>query len=132
MRLSVEISSLTHFAETLKLDKAPHRGVRPRYGWQLQRLPATCECGPRFTMDHTLSCKKRGFISLRHKQIRDLTANLLKIICRDVLIEPKLQQLTRESLREWTANITDKARINICSKHLTEETAKISIIHVCK
>ena len=82
--------------------------LRLRYGWQLQRLPTT--------LDHALSCKKGGFISLRHNQIRDLTANLLKTICHDVLIEPTLQQLTRESLHERTANITDDARLDIATR----------------
>ena len=67
-------------------------------------------------MDHALSCKKGGFISLRHNQIRDLTANLLKIICHDVLIEPTLQQVTGESLHERTANITDDARVDIAAR----------------
>ena len=90
--------------------------LRLRYGWELQRLPTTCECGTRFTLDHALSCKKGGFISLRHNQIRDLTANLLKTICHDVLIEPTLQQLTGESLHERTANITDDARLDIAAR----------------
>ena len=90
--------------------------LRLRYGRQLQRLPTTCEYGARFTMDHALSCKKGGFISLRRNQIRDLTANLLKIICHDVLIKLTLQQLTGKSLHERTANITDEARVDIAAK----------------
>ena len=91
--------------------------LRLRYGRQLQRLPTTCECGTYFTMDHhALSCKKGGFISLHQNQIRDLTANLLKIICHDVLIEPTLQQLTGESLHERTTNIIDEARIDIATR----------------
>ena len=67
-------------------------------------------------MGHALLCKKGGFISLRHNQIRDLTANLPKTICHDVLIEPTLQQLTGESLHERTANITDDARLDIAAR----------------
>ena len=67
-------------------------------------------------MDHTLSCKKGGFISLHHNQIRDLTANLLKIISHDVLIKLRLPQLTGESLNEKTANITDEARVDIAAR----------------
>ena len=67
-------------------------------------------------MDHALSCKKRGIISLCHNQIRDLTANLLKIMCHDVLIEPTLQQLTGKSLHERTANITDEVRVDIAAR----------------
>ena len=80
--------------------------------------PTTCEFGTRFTLDHALSCKKGGFISLRHNQIRDLTVNLLKTMCHDVLIEPTLQQLTGESLHERTANITDDARVDITARGL--------------
>ena len=57
-----------------------------------------------------------GFISLRHNQMQDLTANLLKIIHHDVLIEPTLQQLTGESIHERTAYITDEARVGIIAR----------------
>ena len=67
-------------------------------------------------MDHALSWKKEGFVSLRHNQIQDLTANLLKITCHDVLMEPILQQLTGESLHERTANITDDARVDTAAR----------------
>ena len=70
-------------------------------------------------MDHALSCKtppQFRLTSLRHNQIRDLTANLLKTICHDVLIEPTLQQLTGESLHERTANITNDARVDIAAR----------------
>ena len=67
-------------------------------------------------MDHTLSYKKGSFISLCHNQIQDLTANILKIICRDVLIEATLQQLTGESLHERTTNITDEACVDIAAR----------------
>ena len=86
-----------------------------RCGWQLQKLPTTCECGARFTMDHALSRKKGGFINLGDNQTWDLTGNLLKIY-HDVLIELTLQQLTSESLDERTANITDKACVDILAR----------------
>ena len=90
--------------------------LRLRYGWQLQKVPANYECGAHFTIDHTLSCKKGGFISLHHNQIQDLTANVLKIMYHDVLIEPTLQQLTGESLNQRIANITDKAQVDIAAR----------------
>ena len=67
-------------------------------------------------MEYTLSCHKEGFISLCHNQIWDLTANLLKIICHDVLIKPTLQQLTGDLLHERTVNITDEARDDIAAR----------------
>ena len=69
-------------------------------------------------MDHALSFKKGGFISLRQNQRRDLTANFLMFICHDILIEPSLHQLTGEMLHETTANITDEARIDIAAREL--------------
>ena len=60
--------------------------------------------------------RKEAFISLRHNQIQDLTANLLKTICHDVLIESTLQQLIGEFLHERTANITDDARVDIAAR----------------
>ena len=34
--------------------------------------------------------KKGGFVTLRHNSLRDLTANILKEICKDVSIEPPI------------------------------------------
>jgi len=51
-------------------------------------MPEKCECGSRFTVDHALSCKKGGFISLRHNILRNITSSLLAEVCKDVCIEP--------------------------------------------
>ena len=51
--------------------------TRIRYGWNLSRLPKKCECWEKFTMHHALSCKKGGFISKLHNQIRNSTASML-------------------------------------------------------
>ena len=67
-----------------------------RYGWQLSRTPEFCDCGIRFSLQHALSCKKGGFVSIRHNSIRDVTAKLLcknfyaKLLCQDVRLEPPL------------------------------------------
>ena len=60
--------------------------------------------------------EKGGFISLRQNQMRDFTGNLLKIICRDVSIKRTFQQITGKSQHERTANITDKARVDIAGR----------------
>ena len=90
--------------------------VKIRYGWELTRLPENCECGAKFNIKHALSCKKGGFISLRHNEIRNITACLLKGVCRDVCVEPRLQLLTGESLGEASANRTDEARLDISAR----------------
>ena len=68
--------------------------VRFRYGWELYRTPMYCGCGSTFDIQHALSCKKGGFDSLRHNDVCNITAALLKEVCHDVRVEPILQQLT--------------------------------------
>ena len=58
---------------------------------------------------------KDGFLSIRHNEIRDLTANLLSEVCNDVCIEPDLQPLTREVLTGASSNVQDGARLNIAA-----------------
>ena len=46
-----------------------------RYGWLPLHAPTTC------AMEHILSCPKGGFPSIRHNEIRDITATLLSEVC---------------------------------------------------
>ena len=89
-----------------------------RYGWQPTRLPEKCDCGRQFSIEHALSCPKGGFPSLRHNEIRDLTANLLSEVCNEVTIEPHLQPLSGEQLSGATANSTDGARLDVATNGL--------------
>ena len=77
--------------------------IRIRYGWILTRLPSNCECGSKFDIQHALSCKKGSFVSLRYNHIRNITSILLKEVCKDVRVEPQLQQLTSKYLQNSTA-----------------------------
>ena len=86
-----------------------------RYNWQPLRTPSTCGCGAKFSVEHTLSCPKGGFPSIRHNEIRDLTANLLTQVCNDVRIEPELQPITGESLTGASSNVQDGARLDIAA-----------------
>ena len=103
--------------------------IRIRYGWELTRLAENCECGSKFTIEHALSCKKGGFVSLRHNQIRNITASLLKEVCHNVCIEPRLQQLTGESFNERTANESDDARADVSAQSfwITGQTAFLDV-----
>ena len=67
-------------------------------------MPSNCACGASFSVEHALSCTKGGFPSIRHNEIRDLTATLLTEVCNDVCIEPELQPVTDEELTGSTAN----------------------------
>ena len=92
-----------------------HDALALRYDWQPSRCPSNCACGTKFTVDHSLSCPKGGFPSIRHNEIRDLTANLLTEICHNVCIEPDLQPITGEVLTctGATSNTQDGARLDI-------------------
>ena len=83
-----------------------------RYNWQPSRTPTTCACGRNFSVDHALSCPKGGFPSIRHNEIRDITANLLSEVCNDVRIEPDLQPINGEQLM---GNVEDGARLDIAA-----------------
>ena len=48
-------------------------------------------------------CKKGKFFSIRHNNIRDGTANILKGVWRDPRMEPKLHSLIGERFEESTA-----------------------------
>ena len=91
--------------------------IRILYGWKLDRLPSKCECDSTFSIDHALSCKKGGFVSLTHNQVRNLTASLLNEVCRDVCVESQLLQLTGENLNEKMAIRSDEARIDIAARN---------------
>lgn len=72
-------------------------------GWTLTRLPLNCECGVKFDLEHALSSKKVSFVSLRHNPVRNVTTILLNEACKDVWVEPQLEQLTGEYLQPSAA-----------------------------
>ena len=92
-----------------------HDALALRYGWTPDRLPSKCACGASFSVEHALSCAKGGFPSIRHNEIRDLTATLLTEVCNDVCIEPELQPVTDEELTGSTANSQAGARLDIAA-----------------
>ena len=59
-----------------------------RFGWDIKNMPTTCSCGVKLNCQHCRSCKKGGFITMRHNDVRDLTANTLKGVLNDVEVEP--------------------------------------------
>ena len=84
-----------------------------RYGWQLSNIPRTYKCGTNFTVDHAMMCHMGGFPTIRHNEIRDITATLLTEVCHNVATEPPLQPLTGETLTARSANTDDNARLDI-------------------
>ena len=63
-------------------------------------------------MTHALNCKKGGFVSIRHDEIRNIEANLLKKVCADVETEPRLQPLSLEILNNGS-NTGNESRLDV-------------------
>ena len=78
-------------------------------------MPTNCSCGSSFSVEHALSCPKGGFPSLRHNEVRDLTANLIDEVCHNVSIEPHLQSLSGEDLHGASANTKAGARLDVAA-----------------
>ena len=61
-----------------------------RYEWELKRLPHECVCKAKYNIDHALTCKIGGFVTLHHNEIVNVTADMLSMVCKDVWKEPAL------------------------------------------
>ena len=69
----------------------------------------------KFSIEHALSCPKGGFPSIRHNEIRDLTANLLTEVCNDICIEPELLPIDGEVFTGTSSYSQDGARLDIAA-----------------
>ena len=45
--------------------------IYPRYGLPMKGLLSQCGCSKVYTVQRALSCKKGGFVTLRHNELRD-------------------------------------------------------------
>ena len=82
-----------------------------RYGWMIPNTPAYCGCKEKNSVNHTLNCKLGGYVTMRHNNIRDLEASLLKEVCKDVKVEPEL--LPIGNVETQSSNRADKARLDV-------------------
>ena len=71
--------------------------LRIRYAIPLERLPTTCVCGVPFDVQHAFSCPKGGLTIHRHNELRDITSEILKEACPNIVTEPTLTLLTQGS-----------------------------------
>ena len=58
--------------------------------------------GQQFNLNHALNCKRGGLVIIRHNNIRDFEANLIRQVCNDVETEPPLQPLDGEIINGLT------------------------------
>ena len=93
--------------------------VSLRYDWEINDIPSKSVCGERFDVNHAMICMKGGFVVQRHNELRDLEAELLNLVCKDVETEPVLQDITGEVLGRG-ANTSQEARVDIHARDFWE------------
>ena len=86
-----------------------------RYGWRVQNIATYCACGHKNDVNHALICKKGGFVAMRHNELRDLEAELIGEVCKDVTIEPELQPCEGYQLNPG-ANTAKDARLDFSAR----------------
>ena len=101
-------------------------GICLRYNFALKLVARTCVCGKLYTVNHCMTCKKGGYVILRHNSLRDLFAEILEEVRSDVQIEPPLLPLTGEKLPHGS-NITPGARLDVSARNLWSPLAKAFI-----
>ena len=60
-----------------------------------------------------MSCKKGGFINIRHNDVRDFISKILSEVCHDMQVETTLLPLTGEQMEHLITTETNEARLNI-------------------
>ena len=75
------LSALPLKEQGLDLGKAEFRdALYLRYNIPLAMIQTACPCGQRFNVEHAMTCKRGGFVLMRHNNIRDTCAVLLRSV----------------------------------------------------
>ena len=77
-----------------------------------------------------MSCPYGGFPTIRHNEVRDITAHLMSNVCHNVGLEPTLQPITEERLHHSTANTEDGARVDIKAQGFWENDRQCAFFDV--
>ena len=113
---SMWLTSLPLKEMVFNLNKREFRdGFSLRYDWSVTDIPSTRLFGEPFTIDHAMICMRGGFEIQRHNELRDLEAELLNMVCKNVVTDSVLQyvegeQLTRGSNKGQDARLDIHAR----------------------
>ena len=77
--------------------------VSIRFNKTLRGLPKKCPGGQEFYLTHALNCKHLGFVILRHNNIRDFEANMLKkVVCANEIDQK--QTLNRRDAEKYRSH----------------------------
>ena len=93
--------------------------IKLRYDCEIVDTPMLRACCVQFSVDHAMACQRGSFIIQRHNELRDLEAEMLRMVCNDVEVEPVLQEVTGETLNHG-ANKAPDARLDIHARGFWE------------
>lgn len=117
---SMWLTSLPLKEMGFNLNKREFRdGLSLRHDWSITDIPSTCLCGEPFTIDHAMICMRGVFVIQRNNELRDLEAELLNMVCKDVVTEPALQDVEGEQLTRGSNKAQD-ARLDIHARGFWE------------
>ena len=83
-------------------------------------LPTSYPWGGKSDNQHSMSCRKDGFLNIRHNDLRDLTANMMSEVRKYTGIELKLAPLSGEELQGRTSSNSNEARVDIKTRGFCE------------
>ena len=73
-------------------------------------------------------CQRGGFIIQRHNELRDLEAEIPRMVCNDVEVEPVLKEITGKTLNHGPKKASD-ARLDIHARS-SWERQRSAFLHV--
>ena len=91
--------------------------IRQRHRRSISGLSLSCSCGEGFNIQRNIFYKKGGFITLRHYEVKYITATILLDVCKDVELNTFLLTTLngeKQTLKK-TAKTTDEVRLDICA-----------------
>ena len=91
--------------------------VALRYNFKIDGIASNCACGSENSIDHALVCRLGGYTIMRHNEVRDVEASLLREVCRDVQVEPALIPLSGQQFPAST-NTSENARLDVSARGL--------------
>ena len=63
-----------------------------------------CPCGQKYKVTHELNCKKSGFVTMHHNNLRHFEADMLSRIVNDVETELELQPVNGQIIEGRPGN----------------------------
>ena len=75
-----------------------------------------CACGKQNHINHTLTCKIKCYVSIRHNSLRDTIAKLLTSVCIDVETKPQPLSVPHTFKLSNGTNRQDGARLDISAR----------------